>query len=57
MTLRSIPGRLDHPRTHASALVLMAFDFFPLLAKGDSYGSRRGVFCFVADCPVREDSR
>lgn len=25
-------------------------DFLPLL-KGDSYGSRREVSCFVADCP------
>lgn len=23
----------------------------PLLKEGDSYGSRRGVFCFIADCP------
>ncbi len=22
----------------------------PLMDEGDSYGSRRGVFCFVADC-------
>ncbi|GGK62263.1 hypothetical protein GCM10010094_23610 [Streptomyces flaveus] len=26
-------------------------DFLPLVNEGDSYGSRRGVFCFTADCP------
>ena len=26
-------------------------DFLPpLVNEGDSYGSRRGVFCFIADC-------
>jgi hypothetical protein len=27
------------------------FDFLPLVNEGDSYGSRRGVFCFIVDCP------
>ncbi|MDQ0596044.1 hypothetical protein QF037_000389 [Streptomyces canus] len=36
---------------------LRSLDFLPLVNEGDSYGSRRGVFCFTADCPVREDSR
>jgi hypothetical protein len=32
-------------------------DFLSLLKEGDSYGSRCRDFCFIADCPVREDSR
>ena len=31
--------------------VLTDLDFLPLLKEGDSYGLRRGVFCFIADCP------
>jgi hypothetical protein len=34
-----------------------ALDFLSLLKEGDSYGSRCRDFCFIADCPVREDSR
>ena len=26
-------------------------DFLPLLKEGDSYGSRRRAFCFIADFP------
>ena len=35
----------------------VGLDFLFLVDEGDSYGSRRGGFCFIADCPVREDSR
>lgn len=28
-----------------------SLDFLPLLKEGDSYGSRRRGFCFIADCP------
>ncbi|GGW80170.1 hypothetical protein GCM10010350_76200 [Streptomyces galilaeus] len=31
--------------------VAMQVGFLPLLAEGDSYGSRCRGFCFVADCP------
>ena len=29
-------------------------DFLPLVNEGDSYGSRRRSFCFIADCPPGE---
>jgi GntR family transcriptional regulator / MocR family aminotransferase len=29
-------------------------DILLLVSEGDSYGSRRGFFCFVADCPPGE---
>jgi hypothetical protein len=35
----------------------VSLDFLPLVNEGASYGSRRGGFCFIAGCPVREDSR
>lgn len=30
---------------------MTCLDFLPFANEGDSYGSRRRVFCFVADCP------
>jgi hypothetical protein len=39
------------PAATAAEAFRKALDFLPLVNEGDSYGSRRGVFCFVADCP------
>ena len=37
--------------TQAAVLLRRAVDFLPFLTEGDSYGSRRRGFCFIADCP------
>ncbi|WP_405639579.1 hypothetical protein [Streptomyces sp. NBC_00019] len=41
---------VEHPEQVAGVL-LVPIDFLLLVNEEDSYGSRRGVFCFTADCP------
>ncbi|MDQ0596146.1 hypothetical protein QF037_000491 [Streptomyces canus] len=54
---RRLMSKIGKERRAAGSAPDHALDFLPLVNEGDSYGSRRGVFCFTADCPVREDSR
>ncbi|MFE9920742.1 nucleotidyl transferase AbiEii/AbiGii toxin family protein [Streptomyces sp. NPDC005774] len=44
----------DYLRYAPSKFEEHSVDFLPLVNEGDSYGSRRGGFCFIADCPPGE---
>ncbi|MFG2025613.1 hypothetical protein [Streptomyces sp. NPDC048825] len=58
--LAHLVGFIGEDLVHALADVPPRFEvdvflgFLPLVNEGGSYGSRRGVFCFTADCPPGE---